>query len=71
LDLDYRYVSALPALAVPAYSTGDARLGWRFSRQLELSLVGQNLFQAWHPEYGPPPFVGIVRNVYARLTWTR
>jgi iron complex outermembrane receptor protein len=71
LDLTYRYVSALPALAVPAYSTGDARVGWRFSRQFELSLVGQNLFQPWHLEYGPPPAVGIVRNVYARLTWSR
>jgi iron complex outermembrane receptor protein len=71
LDLAYRYVSALPALAVPAYSTGDARLGWRFSRQLELSVVGQNLFQPWHPEYGPPPLVGIERSVYARLTWAR
>ena len=32
LDLIYRYVSALPALSVPAYSTGDARFGWRFTR---------------------------------------
>ena len=68
LDLDYRYVSPLPALAVPAYSTGDVRLGWRFAPELEVSLIGQNLFQPWHLEYGP---VGIVRNVYARLTWTR
>jgi iron complex outermembrane receptor protein len=68
LDLDFRYVSALPALGVPAYSTGDARFGWRFSNQFELSLVGQNLFQPWHFEYGT---VGIVRNVYARLTWSR
>jgi iron complex outermembrane recepter protein len=68
LDLAYRYVSALPALAVPAYSTGDVRLGWQFSHQLELSLVGQNLFQSWHLENGP---VGIVRSAYARLTWSR
>jgi iron complex outermembrane receptor protein len=74
LDLDYRFVSALPGLMVPAYSTGDTRLGWRFSRQVELSLVGQNLFQPWHLEYGdsePGPPVGIRRSVYARLTWGR
>ena len=66
----YRYVSALPALGVPAYSTGDARFGWRFSEQFELSLVGQNLFQPWHFEYGGT-VRGIVRNVYARSTWSR
>ena len=71
VDLAYRYVGALPALAVAAYSTGDVRVGWRFNRQLELSLVGQNLIQPWHLEYGPPPGVGIVRNAYARLTWSR
>ena len=74
LDLTYRYVRALPGLAVAAYSTGDARLGWRFSPQVELSLVGQNLFQPWHLEYGesePGPAVGIRRSVYARLTWSR
>ncbi len=74
LDLDYRYVSALPGLSVPAYSTGDARLGWRFIPQFELSLVGQNLFQPWHLEYAgtdPGPPIGIRRSVYARLTWSR
>ena len=69
LDLTYRYVSALPALGAPAYSTGDGRVGWRFNRQVELSLVGQNLFQPWHVEYSPS--VAIVRSVYARLTWSR
>jgi iron complex outermembrane recepter protein len=73
LDLDYRYVSALPGQLAPAYSTGDARLGWRFSPPFDLSLVGQNLFQPWHIEYGgdPGPLIGIRRSVYARLTWTR
>ena len=48
LDLTYRYVSALPELSIPAYSTGDVRLAWRLSPQLELSLVGSNLFQRSH-----------------------
>ena len=73
LDLTYRFVSALPGQKVPAYSTGDARLAWRFRRQFELSLVGQNLFQPWHVEYGgdPGPLVGIRRSVYAKMTWSR
>ena len=73
LDLTYRCVSALPGQLVPAYSTGDGRIAWRFSRQLELSLVGWNLFQPSHPEYGTDPgsLVGLKRSVYARMTWTR
>ncbi len=73
LDLAYRYVSSLPDFRVSAYSTADARLGWRINRQFELSLVGQNLFQPEHAEYGgdPGPLVGIRRGVYAKLTWTR
>jgi iron complex outermembrane receptor protein len=73
LDLTYRYVSALPGQLVPAYSTGDSRVAWRFTRQLELSFVGRNLFQPSHAEYGtdPGPLVGVKRSVYARMTWTR
>lgn len=73
LDLIYRYVSQLPGQAVPAYSTGDARFAWRFSRHLELSLVGRNLFQPHHPEYlgDPGALVGIRRSGYAMLTWGR
>ena len=73
LDLTYRYVSALPGQMVPAYSTGDARLGWRLSRQFEISFVGRNLFQPWHVEYGgdPGPLVGIKRSAYVRMTWSR
>jgi iron complex outermembrane receptor protein len=73
LDLTYRYVSALPGQLVNAYSTGDARLGWQLSRQLELSFVGRNLFQPSHAEYGtdPGPLVGIRRSGYAKLTWRR
>ena len=73
LDLTYRYVSALPAEAVPAYTTGDARLGWRLSRLLDLSLVGHNLLQPYHFESAgdPGPLVGIRRSAYLKLTWTR
>jgi iron complex outermembrane receptor protein len=71
MDLTYRFVSALPAQAVPAYSTGDARFAWRFTRRCELSLVGRNLFQPSHPEYAgdPGPLVGIKRSAYIKLAW--
>ncbi len=73
LDLTYRYVGGLAGQQIRGYSTGDARIGWNLSRQLELSLVGQNLFQPSHFEYGGDAFglVGIERSVYAKLTWRR
>jgi iron complex outermembrane receptor protein len=73
LDFTGRYVSRLPGQLVPAYVTGDGRVAWRFSRQLELSFVGRNLFQPSHVEYGsdPGPLVGVRRSVYARVTWSR
>jgi iron complex outermembrane receptor protein len=67
----YRYVSALPAQAVKSYSTADARVGWLFVRQMEFSVVGQNLLQPSHAEFGGDPggLVGIKRCVYAQITW--
>lgn len=71
LDLTYRYVSALPAQMVPAYSTADSHFAWRVRQQFELSVVGQNLLQPHHFEAGgdPGPLVGIKRSVYGQITW--
>ncbi|HTC62006.1 MAG TPA: TonB-dependent receptor [Candidatus Saccharimonadales bacterium] len=70
-DLTFRYVSALPAFAIHAYSTADARLGWKVGNHLELSAVGSNLFQPYHVEYAsdPGPNVAIRRNVYGKIVW--
>ncbi len=67
-DPTYRYMGALPALAVNAYQTADARLGWRFTREFELSVTGQNLVQPRHAEFGP---VLVERSAYAQITWRR
>lgn len=70
-DPAFRYVSALPAQSVPAYVTADARVGWNPYRHLELSIIGQNLFQPYHAEFGGDPggLVGIRRDMYAKITW--
>jgi iron complex outermembrane receptor protein len=67
----YRYVSALPAQQVESYQTVDVRLGWHAARHLECSVVGQNLLQPHHAEFGGDPgvLVGIKRSVYAAMTW--
>jgi iron complex outermembrane receptor protein len=72
-DPAYRYVSSLPAQKVAAYSTGDARLGWRAFDGWSMSVVGQNLFQPHHAEFGSDidTIVGIKRDVFAEITWTR
>jgi hypothetical protein len=73
LDQTYRYVSALSAFKVKSYGTADARLGWHFARQMELSVVGQNLLQPHHSEFGGDAggLVGIKRSVYVQLTWKK
>lgn len=75
-DLSYRFVSALPGQMVDSYSTADARLAWQIPRGFELALVGKNLFQPHHPEFGTDPgtpttvtLVGIRRSAYVKLTW--
>jgi len=74
-DLRYRFITALPgvpAMFVPAYSTGDARFAWRARPELEVAVVGQNLLQPFHAEAAgdPTTLVGIIRSGYVKLTWT-
>lgn len=73
IDLTYRYVSKLPSEVVPSYSTADAHFSWQMSREFQLSVVGQNLFQPHHFESSgdPGPLVGIKRDIYGQITWKR
>jgi iron complex outermembrane receptor protein len=70
-DQTFRYVSSLPAQLVGAYTTADVRFSWHATRSLDVSVVGQNLFQPHHAEFGgdPGPLVGIERSAYVKLTW--
>jgi len=72
-DATYRYVSSLPAQKVKAYSTADARFGWRMADHWALSVSGQNLLQPHHAEFGSDvnTIVGIKRSVYGQIAWTR
>lgn len=71
-DQVFRYVGPLPAQHVEAYETADVRFGRHLTKGLDLSIVGQNLLQPHHQEFGidPGPNVGIRRGVYAKLVWT-
>ena len=73
LDVDYRYISALPGQMVAAYSTAGANFGWRFAEHFRLSVVGQNLLQPHHAEFNgePGPIVEIKRSAYGQITWEK
>ncbi len=71
LDLALYYVDDLPALNVPNYTRLDLRLGWRPRKDLEFSLVGQNLLDDRHLEFASFDLVGseIPRSVYGKVVW--
>lgn len=50
-DAALRYVDRLPNPPVASYTNLDLRLGWRPTREWQLALVLQNLFDASHPEF--------------------
>jgi len=70
LDFGLRHVGALPDPAVPAYTVADARFGWRFSRELELAVIAENLFDNRHVEWGNGPNASeFGREVMVKLLW--
>ena len=72
-DAAYRYVSKLTFAGVPGYHSADARLAWRPSAAIELSVAGQNLLAPHHLEFAqtPGPSVGVARSIVVRATWMR
>jgi iron complex outermembrane recepter protein len=77
LDAQLRHLSAIRRLppvvsgeGLPGYRELDVRLAWDAWRQLELSIVGQNLLHARHVEFGPADHRGeIERGVYLKAAW--
>jgi iron complex outermembrane receptor protein len=69
-DVTLRHTSALSNPDVPAYTTMDLRYGWKIRRDLELSIVGQNLLDRSHPEYGAARGRSEYdRSVFIQLLW--
>jgi iron complex outermembrane recepter protein len=69
LDSTLRFVDNLLSPPVPHYTELDARFGWNLTPKIELSIIGRNLLDRQHPEFGPPgPFrEETQRNVYGRV----
>lgn len=62
-----RYVDSLPAQRVGSYVTLDLRLAKQVTRSLELSVVGLNLAQDHHREFGGG--TEVQRSIYGQVRW--
>jgi iron complex outermembrane recepter protein len=69
LDVTVRYIGELPNQRVPAYTTADARLAWQSTSAIEVAIVGQNLLDPRHPEFGlPGTRREVERSLYGKAT---
>lgn len=76
LDLWLRGIGRLASIdgtAIPGYVTMDVRMAWKPFRNLELSIVGQNLLHNQHKEF-IPEYINtlpsqVVRSGYGKITW--
>jgi iron complex outermembrane receptor protein len=72
LDSVLRYVDNLNQRGptVPSYVSLDLRLGWRPTPNWEFAIVGQNLLEKRHAEFGAPATrQEIPRSVYGKVKW--
>jgi iron complex outermembrane receptor protein len=72
-DTAVYYVSRLSNFRVPSYTRLDSRFGWRPMKSVEISIVGQNLLDNRHPEFGATRQLAkatqVKRSFYGKLTW--
>jgi iron complex outermembrane recepter protein len=70
LDIMMRHVSSLPLQNVPAYTAVDARFGWSIRRDVQASVLIQNLFDRQHTEFGAAPGRSeFGRGIFFKLLW--
>jgi iron complex outermembrane receptor protein len=66
-----RYVDTLANPHVPSYVTFDLRLAWQWKEHLEFSVVGQNLWDNQHPEFGAAATrQEIPRSVFGKVAYS-
>src|SRR5687767_11590154 len=69
LDVGVRSVGELPNQGIPSYVACDGRPGWQPSNAVEIAVVGSNLFEPQHPEFGTATSRREVeRSVYGKIT---
>jgi iron complex outermembrane receptor protein len=72
-DAWLRYVSRIKSFNIPAFTTLDLRLAWHASKDIEISLVGQNLLDGAHQEFGSQFIQStpseVERGAYLKVDW--
>ncbi len=70
----FRYVDSLPAQHINDYVSLDAKLAWRVSEQLQLSVSGHDLLDSKRVEYNPEVLniaaSQVERSVFGKIIWT-
>ena len=70
LDVALRSVASLPSQNVPGYVALDENLGWKLSKDVELSISGYNLLDKRHREFGTTATGSeIGRIFYVKILW--
>jgi iron complex outermembrane recepter protein len=72
LDNSFYRLGAIRTSTIPGFNRLDARLGWRFTESLDLSLAAQNLLDPRHPEAGRlfwERTTEMKRAAYLKFTW--
>ena len=73
LDTSVYRVDKLPALEVAAYTRLDINLGGQLTQNLRFNLVGQNLLDPIHREFGAVQDINaadVERSIFGKLTWS-
>jgi len=73
VDSQITYVDDLPGMKVNSYTRLDVNLGGRLTKNLRVNLVGQNILEKKHREFGEVGDLNLAeieRSVFAKLTWT-
>ncbi|RKY08422.1 MAG: TonB-dependent receptor [Planctomycetota bacterium] len=65
------YVDSVPHWDTPSYTRLDMGLTWHIRKNMDFSIIGQNLLDRSHPESGEDGVIAteIQRAVLARVTW--
>jgi len=77
LDAQLRYQSRIRRMpevvtgaGIDSYTELDVRVGWRASDRVDLAMIGQNLLDDGHTEFGQPESRGeIERSLLLKATW--